>query len=74
MSPDWPRSPWVHKVKVETLHSQLKGILTSILIEHMDLSTLKSDIQLSIETMVNIIFLWINPHVYLIEVNNCILL
>ena len=56
MSPDWPRSPWVHKVKVETFYSQLKGILTSILIEHMDLSTLKSDIQLSIETMVNIIF------------------
>ena len=61
-------------MKEETFQSQLKGILTLILVNNMDLSTLKSDIQLSIETMVNIIFLWINPHVYLIEVNNCILL
>ena len=41
---------------------------------HMDLSTLKSDIHLGLAALVNYHFFWlINPYVYLIEVNNCIL-
>ena len=40
----------------------------------MDLSTLKSDIHLGLLTSVNYHFFeQINPHVYLVEVNNCIL-
>ena len=41
---------------------------------HKDLSTLKSDIHLGLAASVNYHFLgYINPYVYLIEVNNCIL-
>ena len=40
-----------------------------------DLSTLKSDIRLSLATSMNYHFFWqIIPYVYLIEVNNCIIL
>ena len=42
---------------------------------HKDLSTLKSDIHLSLAASVNYhFFRKINPYVYLIEDNNCILL
>ena len=42
---------------------------------HKDLSTLKSDIHLGLAASVNYHFFGlINPYVYLIEVNNCILL
>ena len=42
---------------------------------HKDLSTLKSVIHLGLAASVNNHFFgWINPHVYLIEVNNCIIL
>ena len=42
---------------------------------HKDLSTLKSDIHLCLAASVDYHFLvYINPYVYLIEVNNCILL
>ena len=41
---------------------------------HEDLSTLKRDINLSLAVLVNYhFFCRINPHVYLIEVNNCII-
>ena len=41
---------------------------------HKDLSTLKSDIHLSLAASVNYHFFGkINPYVYLIEVNNCII-
>ena len=41
---------------------------------HKDLSTLKSDIHLGLAASVNYLFFEkINPYVYLIEVNNCIL-
>ena len=41
---------------------------------HKDLSTLKSDIHLGLAASVNIAFFGlINPYVYLIEVNNCII-
>ena len=41
---------------------------------HKDLSTLKSDIHLGLAALVNYHFFgYINPYVYLIEVNNCIL-
>ena len=41
---------------------------------HKDLSTLKSDIQLGLAASVNYHFFgWINPDVYVIEVNNCII-
>ena len=42
---------------------------------HKDLSTLKSDIHLGLTASVNYHFFGlINPYVYLIEVNNCIIL
>ena len=42
---------------------------------HKDLSTLKSDIHLGLAASVNYHFFgWINPYVYLIEVNNCTML
>ena len=42
---------------------------------HKDLSTLKSDIHLGLVALVNYHFFGkINPDVYLIEVNNCIIL
>ena len=42
---------------------------------HKDLSTLKSDIHLGLAALVNYHFFGlINPYVYLIEVNNCIIL
>ena len=41
---------------------------------HKDLSTLKSYIHLALAASVNYHFFgWINPYVYLIEVNNCIM-
>ena len=41
---------------------------------HEDLSTLKGDIHLALAALVNYhIFRYINPYVYLIEVNNCIM-
>ena len=41
---------------------------------HKDLSTLKSDIHLGLAALVNYHFFGlINPYVYLIEVNNCII-
>ena len=40
---------------------------------YKDLSTLKSDIHLGLAASVNYHFLKINPHVYLTEVNNCIM-
>ena len=41
---------------------------------HKDLSTLKSDIHLGLAALVNYhFFRLINPYVYLIEVNNCII-
>ena len=41
---------------------------------HKDLSTLKSDIHLGLAASLNYHFFgWINPYVYLNEVNNCII-
>ena len=51
-----------------------KTVIDFIFSRHKDLSTLKSDIHLGRETSVNYhFFRLINPYVYLIEVNNCIM-
>ena len=51
------------KVKVETIHSQLKSHITKTVIDfnfggHEDVSTIKSDIHLSLVASVNITF-WV---------------
>ena len=67
------------KVKVENFHSQLKSHINNTVIDfnfgrHKDLSTLKRDIHLGLAASVNYHFFGlINPYVYLIEVNNCIM-
>ena len=52
-----------------------KTVIDFNFVRHKDLSTLKSDIHLDLVSSVNYHFFgWINPYVYLIVVNNCIML
>ena len=57
-------------LKVEKLYN--KTVIDFNFCRQMDLSALKSDIHFFLAASVNITFLGtVNPHVYLIEVNNC---
>ena len=66
-------------MKVETFHSLFEKSYNKTVIDfnfgrYKDLSALKSDIHLGLVASVNKhIIWWINPHVYLIEVNKCII-
>ena len=62
-------------MKVEIIEkSYNKTVIDFNFGRHEDLSTLESDIHLGLAASVNYHFFGlINPHVYLIEVNNCIL-
>ena len=66
------------RVKVENLHLVEKSCNKTVIDfnfgRHEVLSTLKIDIYLCLATLVNYhIFGWIHLHVYLIEVNICII-
>ena len=68
------------KVKVAnfsflTEKSYKKTVIDFNFRRHQNLSTLKNAIHLGLVASVNYHFFgWINPYVYLIEVNNCIIL
>ena len=71
--------PLTTKVKVAKFtflneKSYNKTVIDFNIGRHKDLSTLKSEIHLGLAASVNYHFFGqINPYVYLIEVNNCIL-
>ena len=65
----------VAKFSLLNVKSYNKTVIDLNFGRHKDLSTLKSDIHLGLAASVNYHFLgYINSYVYLIEVNNCIVL